>query len=180
MNPALRLSPNGPVARAAARTFTFLSDVAGLQSGAHVSTMNLWHLTPDAARTPEHPQAGQRVCVYAGTWPIALGQSVWASCTVEHADGTLERRVQRALWVQNEGANSYWCIELGTFRAGDRVSYTVLGEDGSGDVVTGESSGFDVVEAERIVSTSFEERVEEARQPSPPAAAGHRASALHR
>lgn len=121
--------------------------------------MNLWHLTPDAPRIPPEPHGGQRVCLQAGTWPIAPGQTVWASFTVEHDDGTVEHRVQRGIWTHNDGVNSYWSIELGAFKEGDSVGYTVLGEDESAGVVTGPSGSFRVAAADRVESVSFEERL---------------------
>ena len=129
--------------------------------------MNLWHLTADAPRSPTTPHAGQRVCLHAGTWPIELGQSVWASFTVEHGDGTTEHRVQRGIWTHNDGVNSYWSIELGAFKEDDQVRYTVLGESDFADVVTGPSGSFKVAAADRVETPSFEERlaVESSRHP---------------
>lgn len=119
--------------------------------------MKLWHLTPDAGRSPEFPAAGQRICVYAGTWPIEPGQSVWASVTVEHSDGTVEHRVNRGMWVSNDGANSYWCVELGPYAEKDRVKYSVLGESPEGEIVTAQTDELSVAPALQLRRQSYED-----------------------
>lgn len=100
--------------------------------------------------SPQQPCAGQRVALTVGTWPIEPGQSVWASCTVQHLDGAVEHRVCRGIWIANEGVNSYWEIELGSFRASDQVSYQVIGEDQNAGIVQGPSCTFVVLPAVQV------------------------------
>ncbi len=94
--------------------------------------MNIWHLTSDAPRRPVRASPDERVCLRVGTWPVAEGQSVWATFAVTSRDGTVANLVRRGRWLHNDGVNSLWEIELGRFRRGDRVEYTVLGEDAEG------------------------------------------------
>jgi hypothetical protein len=106
--------------------------------------MELWHMTLDAPRVPMRVGPGDDVTLHAGTWPIAPGQSVWASVSIEGADGTSVRRVERGRWLRNQGQNSHWEIVLGRFRKGDRVTYTVLGESEPGAVVAATARSFRV------------------------------------
>jgi alpha-amylase/alpha-mannosidase (GH57 family) len=106
--------------------------------------VQIWHLTPDAPRTPLRVGPGELVRLEVGTWPIAPGQSVWAAVRIDRADGTREGRTLRARWRRNDERNSYWEIDLGRFQRGDRVRYTVLGEDAEGSIVTTEEHGFGV------------------------------------
>lgn len=98
--------------------------------------MQVWHLTADAPRTPLRVAPGESVRVEVGTWPIAPSQSVWAALSIERADGTQDSRTLRARWCRNDERNSYWEIDLGRFDRGDRIRYTVLGEDAEGAVAT--------------------------------------------
>jgi len=89
--------------------------------------MDIWHLTPDAPRTPQEAIAGSPVTLQIGTWPIAPGQSVHVSFRVEHADGTRNEEHVEAGWTHNLGPNSYWRANIGAFAQGDRVVYTLHG-----------------------------------------------------
>jgi alpha-amylase/alpha-mannosidase (GH57 family) len=106
--------------------------------------MELWHMASDTPRIPLRVGPGDPVTLHVGTWPIAPGQSVWASIQIEGADGTSVRRVERGRWVRNDARNSHFEIELGRFRKGDRVSYTVLGEGQPGAVVATPARSFRV------------------------------------
>lgn len=133
--------------------------------------MELWHLTKDTSRLPDEPRGGQRVQVCVGTSPIALGQSVWVSLTVEHGDHTLEHRVCRGMWTHNDGPNSYWTIELGTFAPGDTVRYRVIGEDDSGQICSGQKFKFIVGPAVHLETANYDESLARARSsmtPPPP------------
>jgi alpha-amylase/alpha-mannosidase (GH57 family) len=105
--------------------------------------MQLWHLTPDAPRSPHRVSAGERVTLHIGTWPIEPGQSAWVTYRVERADGTGEEGRVDAAWQRNEGVNSYWRADLGAFAEGDRVTYTVHGRSPQGEV-TGPTGSFRV------------------------------------
>lgn len=96
--------------------------------------MHLWHLTPDAPRAPRRVSAGERVAVHTGTWPIAPGQSVRVSFRVEHANAKRSEGYADAVWVRNDGPNSYWRADLGPFARGDRVRYAVEGASAEGQV----------------------------------------------
>lgn len=101
--------------------------------------MNLWHLTVDAPREPHRPIPGERVKLKVGTWPIEPEQSVWLHYRVD--DGAEQRADAR--WERNEGENSYWSADLGPFRRGTRVRYTVYGRSAEGEGA-GPSSEFRV------------------------------------
>ncbi len=95
--------------------------------------MDLWHLTPDAPRTPARVIPGEPVALHIGTWPIEAGQSVWVTYRADHPNGAaVEARVE-AVWQQNRGPNSYWRAEIGPFTAGEPVRYTVSGRSPVGE-----------------------------------------------
>ncbi|MBI4538290.1 MAG: hypothetical protein HY704_02100 [Gemmatimonadetes bacterium] len=98
--------------------------------------MHVWHLTPDAPRSPRRVSPGQRVVLGIGTWPIEPGQVVWVAYRLERGDGSTEQGRTEASWQRNEGPNSYWRAQLGPFVAGDRVEYEVHGRSPRGDVRT--------------------------------------------
>ncbi len=103
--------------------------------------MQLWHLTPDAPRTPHRVSAGAWVTLTIGTWPIEPGQEVWVTTVVEDATAATTASRIAAEWVRNEGTNSYWRAEIGPFADGDRVRYTLNARAPSG-VVTSPSALF--------------------------------------
>jgi len=105
--------------------------------------MYIWHLTPDAPRSPQRVSPGEPVVLTVGTWPIEPGQVVGVTCRVEPPDDTFEDKSTAAVWQRNEGANSYWRAALGPFRQGDQVSYTIQGRSPQGEV-TGPSGVFKV------------------------------------
>ncbi len=74
-----------------------------------------------AERSPRDPMAGEDVTVRATTWPIASGQSVWVTWSVNGVAQT----PRGASWDYNSGNNTYWKIDLGSFARGDDVQYTV-------------------------------------------------------
>ena len=85
--------------------------------------MELWHLTPDARRTPHRVSPGERVTLDIGSWPAEPEQSVWVTYRVAEDDVT---RVE-AVWRYNEGENSYWRADIGPFATGTVVRYRVSG-----------------------------------------------------
>ena len=87
--------------------------------------MNIWHLTPDAPRSPHRVSPGEPVRLTIGSWPVEPGQTVWLTYRVEHVNGSHETGRTAVSWQRNEGGNSYWQAGIGPFARGDRVSYTV-------------------------------------------------------
>jgi alpha-amylase/alpha-mannosidase (GH57 family) len=94
--------------------------------------MHVWHLTPDAPRTPDRVSAEEWVALEVGTWPIEPGQHVWAEVETTHADGSVTWRHAVAEWQHNRGENSYWRAELAPFRTGDEVRYHVRARSPAG------------------------------------------------
>ena len=105
--------------------------------------MNLWHLTPDAPRSPYRVSPGAIVSLHIGTWPIEPGQAVWVTTRVEHTGGTSEASRVEAAWQRNEGVNSYWHAVIGPFDKNDHVTYTVHGRSPVGEII-GPMSSFRV------------------------------------
>ncbi len=96
--------------------------------------MEIWHLTPDAPRSPHRVSPGERVTLHIGTWPVEPAQSVWVNYRVDHRSGGTDEGWIEATWLRNEGANSEWYAELGSFSEGDRVFYAVHGRSPAGGV----------------------------------------------
>ncbi|MCA9599608.1 MAG: glycoside hydrolase [Myxococcales bacterium] len=101
-------------------------------------------MTADAPRMPLRAAPEERIRLRVGTWPVAPGQSVWATCRVRGKDGSATELVRKGRWLCNEGPNSIWEIELGRFRRGDSVEYTVLGSDAEGGDCSSEQFAFSV------------------------------------
>jgi Lmo2446-like, N-terminal len=89
--------------------------------------MQIWHLTPDTPRSPRRVSPGEPVVLMIGTWPTEPGQSVWVSYRQESLQCEVDQARVEASWVFNQGENSYWRAELGSFSKGARLSYTVHG-----------------------------------------------------
>ena len=102
--------------------------------------MQLWHLTPDAPRTPHRVSPGEWLALDIGSWPVEPGQSVRVSYRVAHADGTESEGTSEAAWRHNQGENSYWRAELGPFAEGDVLRYGIRGQSPSGEVAGPEVS----------------------------------------
>ena len=80
-------------------------------------------------RAPRDPMAGESVRINATTWPIAPGQTVWATWI---KNGVAQTPVG-AQFAYNSGNNSYWTIDLGSFGRGDKVTYTVNADINGGN-----------------------------------------------
>ncbi len=108
--------------------------------------MVIWHNTPDAARIPEAPLAGERISVWIGTYPIEPGQSVWVELIVRKADSSEVTNTQPASWHSNDEPrhNSYWVAHIGPFESRDRVQYFVRGKIGDQEVVDANKYEFEV------------------------------------
>ena len=105
--------------------------------------MHIWHLTPDAARSPHRVSPNERVSLIIGTWPVEPGQFVQVTYRSESSDGTTRGKRVDALWQYNLGGNSYWRAEIGPFAEGDRVSYALQGRSPEGNT-SGPASTFRV------------------------------------
>jgi hypothetical protein len=99
--------------------------------------VELWHLAPDTPLFPAHPSARENVNLQIGSWPVQPHQEVWAVFSVVHSDGSRDHGRASAAWDRNEGADSYWSVDLGSFAEGDRVEYRVLGRDPSSEASAG-------------------------------------------
>lgn len=98
---------------------------------AHANTLEgVWHApygddelyaTQPTERSPRDPMANEDVTVRATTWPVAPGQSVWVTWSLNGVAQT----PRGASWDYNSGNNTYWKIDLGSFTRGDQVEYTV-------------------------------------------------------
>ena len=105
--------------------------------------MLVWHLTPDAPRSPTRVSPDDWVELDIGTWPIEPDQVVWVEAEATHADGSTSRQRVDARWQHNRGENSYWRAELAPFARGDAVSYLVRARSPSGGAA-GPSASFRV------------------------------------
>lgn len=92
--------------------------------------MQLWHLTPDAPRTPHRVSAGEWVMLAIGSWPVEPEQSVW----VTYRSGEPNETQVKAIWQYNAGGNSYWRAEIGPFSRDAVVHYQVHGRSPAGEV----------------------------------------------
>ncbi|MBI3202621.1 MAG: hypothetical protein HYZ29_13860 [Myxococcales bacterium] len=117
--------------------------------------MHLWHLELDTPRLPASAEPGEPVLACVGTWPVELGQSVWATIDVKSATGRRRQEIRRGRWCRNHGPNSYWEIDLGRFDPGDTVSYRVVGEDESREVVATRVFGIRVAGEPVAISERF-------------------------
>lgn len=100
--------------------------------------MKLWHGTQDAPRIPESVPAGGSVQIWIGTYPIELGQDVVVSFEVLRAGVNKRADVVPATWHHNDidNGNSRWLVELGPFKAGDTVVYSISGAGSDGPIET--------------------------------------------
>jgi hypothetical protein len=94
--------------------------------------MVIWHSTKDAPRCPKEVMGGQPVQIMIGTYPVELGQAVTVEVRVRHANGKRDSFTVEGIWQYNDYAswNSYWLAEIGSFRAGDEVTYAIGGTSG--------------------------------------------------
>lgn len=108
--------------------------------------MVVWHNTPDAARIPEVVEAGLRVSLWIGSFPIEPEQSVWVEWNIRKPDGSVVTETQNAEWHSNDEGrhNSYWIVRVGAFEAGDHVEYTIHGKVRDQEVADKDSYAFDV------------------------------------
>ncbi len=85
-------------------------------------------------RAPRDPVAGENVYIKITTWPVEPGQSAWVTWT---KNGVSQPSVD-AEYKYNEGNNTYWEANLGSFEQGDVIQYNVhANKDGSNEKVIG-------------------------------------------
>jgi alpha-amylase/alpha-mannosidase (GH57 family) len=105
--------------------------------------MHLWHLTPDAPRSPGRVSPDDWVTIDIGSWPIEPGQGVWVDVAITHDDGAASSLRVDAEWRHNANGNSYWRAELAPFERSALVEYRVRGRSPAGGV-EGPSASFRV------------------------------------
>jgi hypothetical protein len=88
--------------------------------------VELWHLAPDTPLFPAHPSARENVNLQIGSWPVQPHQEVWAVFSVVHSDGSRDHGRASAAWDRNEGADSYWSVDLGSFEVGPKIHLAIL------------------------------------------------------
>jgi alpha-glucosidase (family GH31 glycosyl hydrolase) len=102
-------------------------------------------------RSPRDPVAGQPVKIRSTTWPVEPGQTVWISYTV---NGTSRTDIG-ASWSYNDGNNSYWEADIGSFAKGDVVEYTVYADVNGGGTKSIGPFTFRVTDWEKVQSVSL-------------------------
>lgn len=110
---------------------------AGTSNASFTSRVNLWHLTPDAPRTPRGPPADRSLDLVIGTWPVEPAQSVRVEFRATTAAGLVRSGRATASWRENRAANSYWTAVLGPLGAGERLEYWLVGTAPGGEVRAG-------------------------------------------
>lgn len=102
-------------------------------------------------RTPRNPVAGETVLIRSTTWAIESGQTVW----VTYTKNGIKQQDIGAEWKYNQGNNTYWEVNLGTFAKGDVVEYTVwAGKDGGNFKQIGPFN-FNVTDWESVASVEL-------------------------
>jgi alpha-glucosidase (family GH31 glycosyl hydrolase) len=101
-------------------------------------------------RYPRDPQAGENVYVKVTTWPLESGQAIWITWT---KNGVSQSAINGE-WKYNEGNNSYWEVNMGSFSKGDDIKYTVHADkDGANEKTIGPFE-FTVTDWESVSSIS--------------------------
>ena len=96
--------------------------------------MQIWHLTPDAPRSPRQMSPDEQVALAVGIWPIEPRQTAWTQSRIEHPIGLSEAERVEAACQRNANPSSYWMAEIGPFARGGRVWFTVWGRSVGGKV----------------------------------------------
>lgn len=110
----------------------------------------IYDIQPDE-RLPRNPVAGENVLVRSTTWPIEFGQTVW----ITYKKNGVQQQAIGAAWKYNNGNNSYWEANLGSFRKGDVVEYTVhANRNGQNEKTIGPFE-FHVTDWEHVKSVSL-------------------------
>jgi alpha-glucosidase (family GH31 glycosyl hydrolase) len=81
-------------------------------------------------RFPRDPEAGQNVFIKLNTWPVEMGQSTWVSWK----KNGIQQLNKNGDWKYNEGNNTFWEVNLGSFNKGDVIEYYVhANKDGANE-----------------------------------------------
>ncbi|HEX7974183.1 MAG TPA: glycoside hydrolase family 57 protein [Anaerolineales bacterium] len=103
--------------------------------------MNIWDATGKTSKSARKLPPDQKLAILIGTWPVEQGQTAWVTYSIDHSDGSREEGQVEAIWQYNQESDSFWKAEVGPFRKGDRVVYTLHGRSPGGEV-TGTPSSF--------------------------------------
>ncbi len=98
--------------------------------------MILWHGYDDTPRLPEQVPAGSTVQIWIGTYPIEPEQDIAVSYEVFRSGVKKASDVLPAHWHHNDDnrGNSHWLAELGPFKAGETVEYSIAGVGPDGPI----------------------------------------------
>lgn len=92
------------------------------------------YTTTPTERGPRDPMSTQTVQLHSTTWPISPGPTCWVSWT---KNGVAQTDVGCS-FDYNNGNNSYWKVNLGSFARGDQITYTIHADvDGTGAITSG-------------------------------------------
>ncbi|MFB1081608.1 TIM-barrel domain-containing protein [Jeotgalibacillus sp. JSM ZJ347] len=131
-------------------TFVFASSTSLALDGVYHDPYGMDGLydSKPTERTPRDPVEGQEVSIQVTTWPVEPGQATWVTWT---KNGVVQP-VVNGDFKYNDGNNTYWEIDLGTFLQGDVIEYTVRADqDGANEKNLG-SFEFTVTGWETITS----------------------------
>lgn len=99
-------------------------------------------------RYPRDPEAGENVYIKVTTWPVEPGQATWVTWTKNGE----KQPVINGDFKYNDGNNTYWEIDLGSFSQGDKIEYAVhANKEGANEKTVG-SFDFTVTGWESITS----------------------------
>ncbi|WP_099224565.1 TIM-barrel domain-containing protein [Listeria costaricensis] len=106
-------------------------------------------------RSPRDPKAGEDVILNITTWPIESGQSVW----VEWTKNDEAQPDVGAAYNYNSGNNTYWDANIGSFKKGDKITYTIKANVNGGNEVSSGPYTFYVTDWEYVQDvTSVEDQ----------------------
>lgn len=88
----------------------------------------------DSERYPRDPVAGDNVYIKIKTWPVEPGDAVW----VTWSKNGVEQQAVNAEWKYNDGNDTHWEANLGSFAKGDEITYSVhANQNGANEKVEG-------------------------------------------
>ena len=98
--------------------------------------MELWHAEPDPQGRPPLARGGQPITLWAGTRPVAGGQSVSVRFLAQPPGcGPVQDEVP-AYWQFNRDGCSYWRAILPPMPIGTTLTYTLVGDSQDGSVTS--------------------------------------------
>lgn len=96
--------------------------------------MDIWHAVPDPPASPLRFRGDQPIALWAGTRPVAPGQSVSVRYLARFPDQATEQDEVPAYWYFNREGCSYWRADLPAMPAGTALTYRLIGDSISGQV----------------------------------------------